>query len=81
MEQYRDQRIAALKDRIFPLQIEERRYCAILTSPRRNEELTVQAKKNLKGSPRFARELDRRIGLITERRFAFRLTLIRPEWP
>ena len=50
MEQYRDQRIAALKDRIFLLQIEERRYCAILTSPRRNEELTVQAKKNLKAA-------------------------------
>lgn len=50
MEQSRDQRIAALKDRIFLLQIEERRYCAILTSPRRNEELTIQAKKNLKAA-------------------------------
>ena len=44
----REQRIAALEERIFLLQIEERRYYAILTSPSRNEEIKAQAKKGFR---------------------------------
>jgi hypothetical protein len=50
MEASRNQRIAELKERIFLLQIEERRFYAVLTSPRRNEELRAQARKGLKES-------------------------------
>lgn len=48
MEETREQRIARSKERIFLLQVEERRFCAVLACPRRNEEQKVQAKKGLK---------------------------------
>jgi hypothetical protein len=48
MEESRKQKIAELQDRIFLLQVEERRFCAVLTSQRRNEELNAQARKGLK---------------------------------
>lgn len=48
-EQSRDQKISRLKERIFLLQIEERRLCVVLTSQRkRDEELKEQARKDLK---------------------------------
>ena len=50
MEASRNQRIAELKERIFLLQIEERRFYAALTAPRRNEELKAQARKGLKAT-------------------------------
>lgn len=49
MEDSRNQKIAALKERIFLLQIEERRLCVVLASQRkRDEELKEQARKDLK---------------------------------
>lgn len=44
MKESRKQRIAELKERIFLLQIEERRLYAVLTSQRRSEELKAQAR-------------------------------------
>jgi hypothetical protein len=46
----REQRIVELKERIFLLQIEERRFCAVLSSPRRSDELKAQARKGLRES-------------------------------
>lgn len=49
MEDSRNQKIAALKERIFLIQIEERRLCVVLASQRkRDEELKEQARKDLK---------------------------------
>jgi hypothetical protein len=47
MEESRQQTIAELKDRIFLLQIEERRLCAVLTSQRK-EQVKAEARKGIK---------------------------------
>jgi len=47
MDEHRKQRIDALRERIFLLQIEERRICALLARPTRHEELRANYMKDL----------------------------------
>jgi hypothetical protein len=48
MEDSRKKRIEALKERIFLLQVEERRLFAYLSAPRQDETSKVRAKEDLK---------------------------------
>jgi len=48
MDESRKQRIDVLRERIFLLQIEERRLCALLARPTRDEEQRVNYMKDLK---------------------------------
>lgn len=48
MEEDRKQRIAELKERIFLLQVEERRFGALLSRPIRGDELKAKTSKDLK---------------------------------
>lgn len=47
MDEARKKRIIELKERIFLLQVEERRLCALLARPMRSEELKAKNTKDL----------------------------------
>ena len=66
MDNLGKERIIELKEKIFRLQIEEGRLCALLARPMRNEDLKVKTTKSLKATCNLLATLTKELAALDE---------------